>query len=525
MRAIVLLALVWLAYHYSVAALITSLSLQTPLAYLGLVPLIALALGWYRLSRQPALLPIHDRQVDYIVGLALILVAGMIAIVVPATLGTRFWLQRLDLLSLPFFVAGMVSLLYGVRHVWILKGPILFLFLAWPVPFQGILAWVLDVSTELTTSAAIALAQVMPLAKPSGGDGLFIVQHASTPFALSIGSACAGVNSVVGFLVVGSGVAYPMIGSRARKLLWIVAGIALIWVLNVVRIEAIFLAGVLAGQDVALEVLHPVAGLVVFNLGVLLMLLVTGRFGLALPGLGGKRIAARVASPVRRTEPALALAFSVALLLAAVNTGYARFAPVAGTMGDAQEMSFIADGAVRGWKPDRRANYSFGRPYFGAESTWQRIIYRPDEDAEIRTEVPLYVDVISTPDADRLAAYNVEACYNFHGFEIANTATRELARGVEVTIVDYVRPRSGTQWTALWWEWPYLSNDRLWYERIVLLVPDGPNATFDGLPADVAGLSGDAAFADTERFVITLAGDLIDGHFAAVDELRSAAAP
>jgi hypothetical protein len=47
-----------LAYNYSLETLVRGLGLQTPLAYLALVPLIALALGAVNFRLQPNLRPI-----------------------------------------------------------------------------------------------------------------------------------------------------------------------------------------------------------------------------------------------------------------------------------------------------------------------------------------------------------------------------------------------------------------------------------------------------------------------------------
>ena len=132
MRAAALLVAVVIAYSYSLSTLIRGIGLQTPLAYLPLVPVISLVLAWVRLAREPAPLPIHDRQVDYIIGITLLVVACAVALLAPITLSTAFWLNRYDLLGLPFFVSGLVALLYGVRRLWALKVPIAFLFLAWP---------------------------------------------------------------------------------------------------------------------------------------------------------------------------------------------------------------------------------------------------------------------------------------------------------------------------------------------------------------------------------------------------------
>src|SRR6266851_6537187 len=126
-RALAVIAAVSLAYHYSLLSLARGVGLQTPLAYLAFVPLIAIALGWVALRREPAQRPIHDRQLDYIVGIALILFAAAIAWFLPATLAARFWMYRVDLFSLPIFAAGIVTLLYGLRSVWTLRFPLGFL--------------------------------------------------------------------------------------------------------------------------------------------------------------------------------------------------------------------------------------------------------------------------------------------------------------------------------------------------------------------------------------------------------------
>src|SRR4051812_28163521 len=120
-RAAVIVGLVLLAYNYSLATLVRGLGLQTPLAYLALVPVMAIGIAAARIRIQPRELAIHDRQVDWIVGLALIGISAAVLILVPQPTNSVFWLQRLDLLTLPVFVAGLISLLIGVRRVWSLR--------------------------------------------------------------------------------------------------------------------------------------------------------------------------------------------------------------------------------------------------------------------------------------------------------------------------------------------------------------------------------------------------------------------
>ena len=115
------------AFHYSLLTLVQNLNVDTPLAYIGLVPAIALALAALQrhpVRREPS---IYDRQLDYILGLPLL--AGAIALeyILRDHLGTMFWLWRVDLLGLPLFVAGAVALLFGTRVLWRQKLAILYL--------------------------------------------------------------------------------------------------------------------------------------------------------------------------------------------------------------------------------------------------------------------------------------------------------------------------------------------------------------------------------------------------------------
>ena len=106
------------------------------LGALGLVPLISLllaaAIAIRRQRPEPA---IHDRYLDYILGLALLGAATAAMWFLPRSMSIFFWSWRLDLVWLPFFAAGAVTLVCGVRAVWRYRLPIVFLLLAWPLPY------------------------------------------------------------------------------------------------------------------------------------------------------------------------------------------------------------------------------------------------------------------------------------------------------------------------------------------------------------------------------------------------------
>lgn len=513
LRSLVVLACIGLAYHYSLLTLGRGLTLQTPLAYLALVPAMAFVLAWVRSRQSTMTLPIHDRQVDYIVGIGLLLTAVAVAALMPISLENRFWAYRIDLLTLPLFVAGIVALFYGLRSVWTLRIPIGFLLLAWPVPYLPLIGDGMRASVDATVALLAVVNGWLPFASPiqSGADGLFRVNYAGGDFALAVGSACSGVNSLVGFVLIGSALVTVVTGSVRRRLAWLVVGLVLIWLLNVLRIEGIFVAGSLWGRAAALEVLHPVAGLVVFNLGLVGMLAIAPRFGLTF----NLRSAISRGQPhrepvVRRMRGAIVVGLVAALSLGAVNASYARYEGVSGPSGQPLLEPFnVAEAQVNGWEVDFVKAFTHGEPYFGIGSTWERLRYDSLPTAALTSDEPVFVDVIHTPDLNGLLGYGLEACYTFHNFRIESEGGADLGGGVQGELLSYYNPRYESTWTVLGWDWPYEAADESTaYERVVLLLPQPTSAEIQGAIATDFD-SSRQEFRRAEGFLVALGREIV----------------
>src|ERR1035437_6957759 len=115
--ALVLVALC--AYGYTLSTMFDYLELDTPLAYLPLLPLFSLGIAVltvrrYRKVGQPS----RDRHLDLLIAIPILAVA--------------------------FFVVGSVILLYGTTWFWRLRASLLFLFLMWPALYLHVLNGVMD---------------------------------------------------------------------------------------------------------------------------------------------------------------------------------------------------------------------------------------------------------------------------------------------------------------------------------------------------------------------------------------------
>jgi exosortase/archaeosortase family protein len=525
-----LLVVVVVAYNYSLSTLIQNAGLETPLAYVSLVPAIALALAAIRarpLRPEPA---IHDRQVDYIVGLPLVAAALAANLLLPGRMSAMFWVWRIDLLTLPFFVAGAVAIIFGVRVLWRQKLAVGYLFLGWPYPYSSVLLRVLDAFTATTLVAIREILKFLPVAKSTvSPDGtLFVVTHHGQSFPLSVVSACSGVNSVVGFLLIGSAFAAVVRGPLMRKVLWLTGGMLLLWAINLGRITFIFWAGKTWGEYVAIDVLHPFVGLVTFSLGVVVMVMLIRPLGMhigleprqsAVPPVETRSPAARVKAglAVPKVYVAIIIVTVAAIVLGISNVGLKTYNLVADASGQPRLEAYIAaPAAPAGWVTRRVATYNWAKPLFGDTSIWDRFVLRATEGGDLHTSLPVIADVITTPDLESFSAYGVEACYQFHGYSLADVAGVDLGGGITGQAMSYTSQQYGS-WSIVYWIIPVKLGGTTTYQRTVLYIQNNGQGVVVPATAKTAGIhnvagslsSSDVQLIDNRAFLVAFARQMI----------------
>jgi exosortase/archaeosortase family protein len=475
----VLLVAVVVAYNYSLITLMQNVGLETPLAYVSLVPAIALGLAAVRSKPNRPEPAIHDRQVDYIVGLPLVAGAVAVNLTMPHKLSVMFWVWRLDLLSMPFFVAGAIALIFGTRVLWRQRLAIAYLILAWPLPWSAWLLGVLNAFTNVTLAALHAIVKVIHVATVLPGDGsIFSVVHHGSSFPLSVVSACSGVNGVVGFLLVGVAFGFIVKGPKLRKGLWLLGGIVLIWMMNLVRLIFIFWAGNEWGEHVAISILHPFVGLVTFGIGVVVMMVFIRPFGLTLlppplpsspPGPAPAE-ARKPALAVPKIFAAVMLIVAAAAVLGVADYHLRTYNLVANSAGEPTLTAMTGLGsrlaAPHGWSGSYEAQYTWATPYFGDTSTWFRYVYEASPDAEPYSSLPVTVDVINTTDLNSFSAYGIIACYQFHGFQLKDVADVDLGGGITGQTLSYTAGNQGN-WSIVYWIVPVKNGTTTHYERVV----------------------------------------------------------
>ena len=474
-RSLFLVTAVLVAYHYSLESVFRQLGADSPLAYLGLVPFVAAGFGVVLARPRVGELSVHDRYLDCMIGVPAMLVPIFVMVVLPARLSTFFWYWRIDLLTLPLFVAGLVALLFGTRTLLRTKASILYLALVWPVPIQFLLSRWLDEFTSLSIRAVTMICHVVPLATPFGTvDGAFTIDGPAGKFDLVVASACSGANSLLGFLLLAVPTAVIAVGTRRRKVAWLAVGSVVVWIVNVLRILVVFTAGKLWGETVAIDGFHPYIGLVAFALATAAMVWVMPRFGLTFAAVSPRRkrlLIDEVRAAVPSWKRAACWIVACSALLAVFNAGLRSVDPVASALGAPRLLPFTAAASRLDHYTTRRVDsFDFARRYYGDDSNWLRYQVASRGGTELGSDIPVFADVVTTSDASTFDDFGIEACYRFHGYDVSGRAEVDLGSGQVGTVLSWKDPRSPITFTSLYWYWPVSMAGSTRYQRVVLLL-------------------------------------------------------
>jgi len=307
---------------------------------------------------------------------------------------------------------------------------------------------------------------------------------------LSVASACSGANGMVGFLLVGIASQAVIRGPRKGRIAWLLTGAAVIWVVNLLRILAIFLTARGFGSSFAIGVIHPYLGLLLFCLGVAGMVIALPRFGLGLV-----RRTKREPKPASvgiyrpRARFAAAALVLVAAGLGVLNSNLQEAQAVANSLGSPRLASFTAgQGSPAGWERSFVSGFDWARRFFGQDSNWLRFGYVQVGHGPVTSPIPVIADVINTSRLSSLSFYGIEACYSFHGFTITHPETLDLGGGVVGTVLTW-RNREAISRTTLYWQWPIRQRGQTRYERVTLIMDDPPpgmKLTAPALPTPLA---------------------------------------
>ncbi len=502
-----IVAVTAVAYNLTLGSMFDYLRLETPLAYLPLLPFFSIGIALFTAHRYRNISAgIRDRQIDFLVGIPMIVFAMLLITIVPALASTYYWSNRPDVLSMAFFVGGLIAIFYGINWLWRLKASLVFLVLMWPALYLTIMPGVMQSFTDATNNALAKVVHVLPLGVSlTSSPGILSVHQASgTPLSVSVGTACSGADSVLGFLLIGAAILTAVGGSGRRKLVWMVVGLGLTFVVNVLRLTSILALASAGHPDLALGGYHAVIGLVLFTLVIAAMMRLLPPFGLhprpdVVVSGRSSRLAPSAASPaatLRRRRIVIGMMAALALLVGLANHGLAPYAAFQDGTGSPSVRPFSIASAAAGMQVSYYQEYPWATQYFGANSSFTRY-YVSGTPSTAKTPKAstaslvqsnlVYADVVRTDDKGSLDAYNLQNCFLFHNYNITTSQRIDVGNGVTALLLNYAAPGNPPQrWASVSWAWPVDYKGQTNFERITLT----SSLTTGGADADVSPSGG-----------------------------------
>lgn len=458
----------------------------TPFALVG-----AVYLFWVRAHSNSAP-KLRDILVDLFFVAPLVFIAFFILFVTPASMSWYFWLNRMDLAALAPWTMAVAFAFLGYQQVLLTWPAWIVLFFAWPWPAVWLQNTLSDVFVPITawTGQLVADFARLPYA-PSDDPQVFTTTHLpeADNFTLVVGQLCSGTSATIGFLIVGGGLMLLSRGKAASRTRWLLAGVAFAFFTNLVRVSALLIAATSVSRDFAVNTLHPILGLVLFAVTILVMLALMRPFGLRFdPVPHGRRV---VWEPSPGGGKALRVVW--VLMLAAglgVGSGVAQ----------AQDFNFIGigDGApaisvesergvipeVPGWTLIHQTEISwtdlFGRTSRGDVFEYQQPDYEPG-DARIG------VQTVVTEDKATLERYTIEQCIDFHSRDLDARRAVDLGYGLTGYILhDTYEDVNGS---VLYWVMPVNVDGEVFHARIALFGDEVDPTSYEGLELAASGQS------------------------------------
>jgi len=188
-----------------------------------------------------------------------------------------FMSYRLDLLVLPLGIAGLIIVLFGFKSINYFKALLVYALFASPIlmsPIFELNAPFAEMNTIIVYSIlhffASSATYILPGTIKLNG------------YVLGIGESCAGIGALIAIVMFLVPVAYLYDGKNINKFYWVFSGFLLLLLLNVLRMFAIATAWFEYGPNASTSFAHSFAGIFIFYISLIVIILLAGKFGLKL---------------------------------------------------------------------------------------------------------------------------------------------------------------------------------------------------------------------------------------------------
>ncbi len=189
------------------------------------------------------------------------------------------YMLHLILLTLPFFLAGLIIAFYGTKTAKTLLPALLFLVFLIPPESSIANEYGYELVKIEGAIAAAAVGQIIPIEIAEELEGVTILTikgGKGGKFALS--PECSSGYALIPFIIFSVFVALSMPGKLQRKILVAVVCIPFIFLINSIRLGMILLISYYIGPEIALQTFHIFGGLTLFILFAVAYLILINKY-------------------------------------------------------------------------------------------------------------------------------------------------------------------------------------------------------------------------------------------------------
>lgn len=193
----------------------------------------------------------------------------------------RFYIYRFDALLLPLFLSSLIIIIFGIGGFKKLKAVIIYALFASPLILMPLISF----DSLFTLINAQIIYHILRLIQiPVSNSGLVISSLFNpTIIGITISKTCTDIGAFLALLMFLIPISYLFNGKLKNKLIWIVSGIILLFIFNIIRMFAIALIWFYYGITKALILFHMSAGPILFYIIIIVLILFSYKFKLYIP--------------------------------------------------------------------------------------------------------------------------------------------------------------------------------------------------------------------------------------------------
>lgn len=221
---------------------------------------------------------------DILFGMVLFTLFIMLTVYLRFSLSYLFVSYKVYMLILPALLSSLAILLFGSKNLVKFRMILAYALLASPI----LLMPIINLNKTFTVFNTLVI---------YSGLRLFVHNATYIPpitivangYRVGIGETCVGIGVLIAIVLFLMPLAFFYNGGNRRKVLWTLSGFLLLLLLNILRMFGIAAVWILYGISSALSTVHLFAGIALFYLSIIIMMLASGKYGLWIDFGGNKK--------------------------------------------------------------------------------------------------------------------------------------------------------------------------------------------------------------------------------------------